>query len=169
MQILERYDDLAWKRSQAKIVADHTLRITVQGVTIELDLAEANYADVTKYLGELAEAGRVVKGRASSIKGNSKSGNVTRTPRENKLLREWCQANGIMARKGRERWAYLTDKANKNYYPQWLWDMYDAAMEEAHGVGGDRPDRQPADAGNRRGKGRAPSVPGDSGVQLQQG
>lgn len=155
MQILERYDDLAWHRSEAKIQADHTIRLTFQGVTIELDLADANYADVSKYMGELAEAGRVVKGRASTLKSghHKSSGNITRSYPENKKLREWCHENGIMAKKGRTRYAYKTDKADKNYYPQWLWDLYDAAMEEAHGVGGDRPNGQPADAGNRRGKG----------------
>jgi Lsr2 len=167
MQVLERYDDLAWQRSQAKIVADHTVRITFQGVTIELDLAEANYSDVMKYMGELAEAGRVIKGRAATItKGRSggKSGNITRSYAENRRLREWCQENGIMAKKGRPRFAYKTDKADKNYYPQWLWDLYDAAMEETHGVGSGGPERRAADAGNRRGQGRASSLPVDPGL-----
>jgi Lsr2 len=169
MQILERYDDLAWARSQTKIVATHTERFTYRGATVELDLADANYEDVNKYLSELAEAGTIVKGRAATIRNPSKSGNITRSYAENKALREWCRNNRVMARKGRERFAYLTEVANKNYYPKWLWDLFDAAMEEANGVGSDRPEQRAADAGNRRGKGRASSVPGDSGLQLQQG
>jgi hypothetical protein len=154
MIIMERYDDLAWKRSEAKIVATETVRFTYRGVTVELDLAEANYADVNKYMEELAEAGTIVKGRKGDIKsGPRSSGNVTRTTAENKNLREWVRANNIMARKGKPRLAYRTEISGKYYYPQWLWDLYDAATEEADGVGVDRPDRRAADAGNRGGKG----------------
>jgi Lsr2 len=154
MQILERYDDLAWKRSQSKIVATHTERFTFRGVTVELDLADANFEDVCKYLTELAEAGTVVRGRVSEVKhGPRKSGSVVRTTRENKLLREWVRSNNIMARKGKPRLAFTTEQSGKYYYPQWLWEQYDMAMEVADGLGSSRSGQRTADAGHRGGEG----------------
>lgn len=146
-------DDLAYFRSQAEIEAENEFRFSWGGTDYVLDLADPNYADVTKFFTELAAAATVLRVKAKTGLGRAGPGtsNGGRSTSENAKLRTWVKKNNIMAREGRPRLGYLTEQG-KHRYPDWLWDLYDA-REEADGLGSDRPDRRPADAGNRGGKG----------------
>jgi hypothetical protein len=135
VKVLETYDDLAWARSQAKLLATAAYRVTVevrdpntgkllrpeQAFTIEL--AEGNAQDVDKYLGELADAGHVVRPPPKP--------KTTRVRRHSNTyyrdLREWCVRENVRSRTDPERYAYESPGGSNNY-PDWLCEMYDAAL-----------------------------------------
>jgi hypothetical protein len=149
---LVAFDDLAFYRSQAEIEALEEFRFSWNGTDYVLDLGEGNFADVTKYFTELANAASVLRVKAKPLgRAGPGTSNGGRSTPENAKLRAWVKANNIMAREGKPRLGYLTEQG-KHRYPDWLWDMYDA-REEPHGVGGAGPDRRAADDSNRGGKG----------------
>ena len=165
MKVLEVYDDLAFARSQAKLLADVSCKITLEArdartgrvikvpETFLLDLGEGNWQDVSKYLGELAEAGKLMQRQPGTQQG--KSGNISRGRKENDKLHRWVRDNQVMHRDDPTRMAHLTP-SGKAYRPGWLWDMYDAAMEAKDGVGGDRTggsERGQPGPGDRSGQG----------------
>jgi hypothetical protein len=121
---LVAFDDLAFYRSQSEIEALNEFRFSWNGTDYVLDLGEGNFADVTKYFTELANAATVLRVKAKPVG---------------------------RAGPGKPRLGYLTEQG-KHRYPDWLWDMYDA-REEAHGLGSAGPDRRTADDSHRGGKG----------------
>jgi hypothetical protein len=158
VKVLEVYDDLAFARSQAKLLADVSCKITLEAKdartgrmikvseTFLLDLGEGNWQDVSKYLGELAEAGKLMQRQPGTQQG--KSGNISRGRKENDKLHRWVRENQVMHRDDPTRMAHLTP-SGKAYRPGWLWDMYDAAMEAKDGVGGAGPEQRQPDPGDR--------------------
>ena len=156
MKMIIAMDDLIFARTGQEVRADKkhlNEKITWKGIEFQVDMSEQTFNEVDKFLMELAEAGVITSGRPRKYASYGTSGNISRGGAENTKMRAWCKAQGIMAKDGPKRLAYLTPgkgKSGPKYYnPAWLWELYDAAMEEKRGLGGDRSPEQHADDGDR--------------------
>ncbi|HLV56903.1 MAG TPA: Lsr2 family protein, partial [Actinotalea caeni] len=96
--------------------AAETVTFAIDGVTYEIDLSDANAAQLRGDISRWTEHGRRVGGRRARTAKTTTSGTATASSRKRDLgvVREWAKANGHKV-------------SDRGRVPQPILDAYDAA------------------------------------------
>lgn len=127
IQIVKMTDDLELAQSGNEVVANQTVTIGLNGREWELDLTDEHCQEIEDFFAPLIEAGRKIKGGPGRAPGPQ--GPLDKNRLEYlRSLRAWVKRCDIKNTAG-NGWAYTTNTGTgKTYYPQWLFDKYDAYL-----------------------------------------
>jgi hypothetical protein len=132
--ILERYDDLDYRRDKTKTLAvQYDVPVSWKGKSVTLDLSQQNYERLDALLTEMIQAGSPVRDGGQRTPEGTRSRAHGR--RENSYydgLRAFTDERKITKRDGTGRPAYASAVNGKKFdYPDWLIRMYDEHLARA--------------------------------------